>query len=98
MPALIQLAAAALIAGQQFDASAAVPRTSAEQEIARREICYELATAAAYPLGFRDCLGFAHSPAAAFKTEICNFLKGTDQLVDFEFASYAACLRQIDIR
>lgn len=56
MPALIQLAAAALIAGQQFDASASTPQISADQAIARVEICYKLAGAVAYPLNLRDCL------------------------------------------
>ncbi|MFL6720250.1 MAG: hypothetical protein ACJ8FT_00390 [Sphingomonas sp.] len=94
MPALIQLAAAALIAGQPFDAPAPTPQITADQAIARRDICYNLATAAAYPLDLRDCLAFAQSPDAAFKTEVCNFLKDTAQLIDFEFTSYAACLRQ----
>lgn len=93
MPALIQLAAAALLAAQQFDAPAPSPQITAEQTNARRDICYKLATAAAYPLDLRDCLAFAHSPDAAFKTEVCNFLKDSDQLADFEFTSHAACLR-----
>ena len=99
MPALIQLAAAALLAAQQFDAPAPSPQISAEQANARRDICYKLATAAAYPLDLRDCLAFAHGPDAAFETEVCNFLKDSDQLADFGFTSHAACLRQgFDVR
>lgn len=93
MPALIQLAAAALIAGELFDAPAPTPQITADQAIARHEICYNLATAAAYPLDLRDCLAFAQSPDADFKTEVCNFLKDTAQLMDFEFTSYTACMR-----
>jgi hypothetical protein len=92
MPALIQLAAAALIAGQQFDASAPARQTSADQAITRDQICYRLATAETYPFDLRNCLAFAHSPNAAFKMQVCNFLKETDQLADFEFTSYAACM------
>jgi hypothetical protein len=98
MPALIQLAAAALIAGQHFDAPARVQQSSAEQAMARDEICYMLATGAAYPLKLRDCLMFARLPDPAFKTQVCNFLKQTEQLTDFEFTSYAACLGQVDVR
>jgi hypothetical protein len=99
MPALIQLAAAALIAGQHFNAPAPARQGSAQdQAMARQEICYKLATGTAYPLDLRDCLEFAHSSDAAFKTQVCNFLKDTEQLVEFEFTSYAACLGQADVR
>ncbi|WP_156029992.1 hypothetical protein [Sphingomonas sp. URHD0057] len=99
MPALIQLAAAALTAGQHFNAPAPARQGRApDHAMARQEICYELATGTAYPLDLRDCLEFAHSPDAAFKTQVCNFLKDTGQLVDFEFTSYAACLGHVEIR
>jgi|1186.fasta_scaffold94219_3 hypothetical protein len=98
MPALIQLAAAALIAGQHFDAPAPVQQSSADQAMARHEICYMLATGVAYPLELRDCLTFAQSPDPGFKTQVCKFLKQTEQLADFEFPSYAACLGELDVR
>jgi hypothetical protein len=98
MSALIHLAAAALIAGQHFDAPAPTHQNSADQAMARQEICYVLATGTVYPLKVRDCLAFARSPDAEFKTQVCKFLKDTEQLVDFEFASYAACLRNVDVR
>jgi hypothetical protein len=92
MPALIHVAAAVLIAGGHFDAPAPAHQSGADRARARDEICYKLASAAAYPLDLRDCLGFARAPDAEFKTQVCNFLKDTDQLADFEFTSYAACL------
>ncbi|MFL6776510.1 MAG: hypothetical protein ACJ8FN_08960 [Sphingomicrobium sp.] len=99
MSALNALAAAALIVGQHFDAPAPALQSSADQAMmARQEVCYVLATGAVYPLKLRDCLAFARAPDAEFKTQVCNFLKDTDQLVDFEFTSYAACLRNVDVR
>jgi hypothetical protein len=98
MSALIHFAAAALIAGQHSDPPAPNPQSSADQVMARQEICYVLATGTVYPLKLRDCLAFARSLDAEFKTQVCNFLKDTEQLVDFEFASYAACLRSVDVR
>jgi hypothetical protein len=98
MPALFHLAAAALIAGAHVDAPAPAQPSSADQSIAHHEICYMLATSAAIPLDLRDCLALVHSPDAAFKTQVCNFLKDTGQLIDFEFTSYGACLGQIGVR
>jgi len=94
MPGLFELAALALVAGQQVVAPAPALDIGAAQQIAHRGICYRLATAQAYPLDLRDCLAFALSPDAAFKTEVCNFLRDTAQLADFDFSSFAECLRE----
>ena len=61
----------------------------------RHEICYALATAPAYPANLTDCLSFSRAPEAAFTAQVCNFLRDTDQLEDFRFANYSACVRDL---
>ena len=64
---------------------------------ARHEICYMLATGAAY-LKLADCLSFDNAPEPVFRAEVCNFLRETDQLRDFGFASHSDCNRYRFVR
>jgi len=62
---------------------------------ARHEVCYALATAGGYPaLNIADCLSFDSAPDAVFNTQVCNFLRETEQLRDYEFRSYADCIQR----
>jgi hypothetical protein len=100
MAAVSFLAAAAFLAAAQPLA----PPVSGEQASpsairARHEVCYILAAAGAYPaLNLADCLSFDQAPDAAFKTQVCNFLRETDQLEAFDFASHSACFRNLLVR
>jgi hypothetical protein len=61
----------------------------------RDEICYALATASAQPANLADCLGSDRAQDAAFTAQACNFLRDTDQLGEFDFGSYRACVRDL---
>ena len=61
----------------------------------RYEICQALATAPAYPAKLRDCLSLDRAQDATFAAHACNFLRDTDQLEDFNFPNYPACLRDL---
>jgi hypothetical protein len=61
----------------------------------RHEICYALATAPAAPADLARCLNLDRAPATAFTAYVCSFLLHTDQLEDFDFTTYSACLRDL---
>ena len=95
MGALMVFAAATLLAGGE-PVTIAQDLTEQQQLLqarrARREICYALATGAV-DLNLADCLSFDNAPEPVFRTEVCNFLRETEQLEDFKFASHSECIR-----
>ena len=91
MTTSLMLAAAALLL------SANAPAATEQQDRlkatqAQRDVCYLLATEAA-DLLLADCLNFADAPGPLFRTEVCNFLRDTEQLEDFGFTSHPECVR-----
>lgn len=95
MDSYIAFSAAALLAAGQPLATAQ-PVTEEQGSVTpkrlRHEICAVLSTGAVY-LNLADCLSLDNAPESEFRSQICNFLRGTGQLEDFEFASYADCIR-----
>lgn len=95
MISFIGFAAAALLAAGQ---PAAIAQAAAEQQGSvhsmrvRHEICQALSTGAVY-LNLADCLSFDNAPESVFRRHVCNFIRETGQLEDYEFASHAECLR-----
>jgi hypothetical protein len=73
----------------------ASPQLSSPAARLRHEICYELVMAPAYPAKLAECLSFDGAQDATFTTYACNFLRDTDQLEDFKFSTYSACLRHL---
>ena len=66
---------------------------------ARHEVCYMLATSDAYPsLDIADCLSFDTAPYAEFNRQVCNFLREADQFREYDFSSYADCIKRGVIR
>lgn len=51
-----------------------------------------LSTGAVY-LNLADCLSFDNAPESMFRRHVCNFIRETGQLEDYEFASHADCIR-----
>ena len=87
-PALVPAAPVALApvsAGQQASSVAA-------QTV--DDVCSILA-AGPIPLKLGDCFKFDHATEPAFRNEACSFLRDTGQLADYEFGSYAACMRHL---
>jgi len=89
------LAAAAFLAISPPPATTATTPSIPPGEVkARHQICYVLATSNPYPaFDIADCLSFATVPAAAFNAQVCAFLREADQLADYDFNSYADCVR-----
>jgi hypothetical protein len=88
-------AAAALLTGGEpvtIAQSATDQQSRLQATRARREVCYALATGAA-DLDLADCLSFADAPEPLFRAEVCNFLRETRQLEDFNFTSHSDCVR-----
>lgn len=95
MVSLIGLAAAALLApGQPVATAQAVTEQqgNVSSTRARHEICHMLSTGAVY-LNLADCLSFDNAPESMFRRHVCNFIRETGQLEDYEFASHADCIR-----
>ena len=86
-----------LVAAAGFPGGQAATGQEAISPAVRRrdEICYALATASAYPANLPDCLSFDRAQPSAFTAQACAFLRETDQLGDFDFASYRACVRDL---
>jgi len=59
---------------------------------ARHEVCHMLSTGAVY-LNLADCLSFDNAPESVFRRHVCNLIRETGQLEDYEFASHADCIR-----
>jgi hypothetical protein len=92
---LIAFAAAAALVGAEPETvvQAATEQSGrAKATRAQREACYLLATGAA-DLDLADCLSFAEAPGPQFRAEVCNFLRETGQLEDFNLTSYSQCVR-----
>ena len=96
MPGYFLLAVAALAVSAQPPTPTAIGQTSGPAAIrARHEICYALAAGASDPaLDLAGCLNFDNAPEAAFRTQVCSFLRESEQLQDYNFASYSDCVRQ----
>ena len=56
------------------------------------DVCSMLATGP-IPLKLGDCFKFDRSTEPAFRSETCSYLRDTSQLADYEFGSFAACMR-----
>jgi hypothetical protein len=95
MGTLMMIAAATLLAGGE-PATIAQDLTEQQHRLharqARREICYALATGAV-DLNLADCLSFDNAAEPVFRTEVCDFLRETEQLEAFKFASHSECIR-----
>ena len=62
---------------------------------ARREVCYMLATSGGYPgLNLGECLSLDRAPDAVFNGQVCSFLRDAEQLRDYDFDSFADCIRR----
>lgn len=59
---------------------------------ARTEVCYALAAGTAH-LNLGDCLSFANAPEQVFRTEVCNFLRDSEQLEEYGFGSHSTCVK-----
>ncbi|MFL6729194.1 MAG: hypothetical protein ACJ8E3_04260 [Sphingomicrobium sp.] len=96
MPGFVVLAAAALAASAQPAAAAPTmaPQSASSAAIRlRHEVCYALATGSSYPtFDLAGCLSFDKAPEAAFRTQVCSFLRESEQLQDYRFASYGDCV------
>jgi hypothetical protein len=86
--------AASLAAGQPVgNAQAATAQQgSVSSTRVRHEICHTLSTGAVY-LNLADCLSFDKAPESVFRSHVCNFIRETGQLEDYELASHADCIR-----
>lgn len=102
MPGYALLAAAALAASAQPPATAptvTVQPGSSAAIGARHEVCYALATEPSYPaLDLAGCLSFDKAPEATFRTQVCGFLRESEQLQDYRFATYSDCIRSGFVR
>jgi hypothetical protein len=58
------------------------------------DVCSMLA-AGPIPLKLGDCFKFDRSTEPTFRNEACSFLRDTGQLADYEFGSYAGCVRHL---
>lgn len=87
----VMFAAAHVLGGP----AAAGPQGGSPAVRLRHEICYALSTAPAYPGDFAECLRLDRAQDAAFTAHVCDFLRDTDQLADFDFAKYFDCVRDL---
>ena len=92
MPGYFWLAAAALAASPTPTAIGPAGGPAAIR--ARHAICHELAAGASDPaLDLAGCLSFDKAPEAVFRTQLCSFLRESEQLQDYNLASYSDCMR-----
>jgi hypothetical protein len=96
MPGYVSLAVAVLAASAQPPTPTTISQAAGSAEIrARHEVCYALAAGASDPaLDLAGCLSFDKAPEAVFWTQVCSFLRESDQLQDYNLASYSDCIRQ----
>ncbi len=95
MPGYVLLAVAALAASAQPPTPTTIGQVDGSAAIrARHAICYALAAGASDPaLDLAGCLSFDKAPEAVFRTQVCGFLRESEQLQDYNLASYSDCIR-----